>query len=104
MTEGKTLYQVLQDIFSKYGYHSETLKNIVLTGLEGKRRIDRIMEHFTKYHLERVAEKDVVWIEDYYQKLRFRGQEQETAVVAAFRGRQIHASRRFLVRSSAFGN
>jgi phosphoglucomutase len=81
MTEGKTLYQVLQDIFSKYGYHSETLKNIVLTGLEGKRRIDRIMEHFTKYHLERVAEKDVVWIEDYYQKLRFRGQEQETLLL-----------------------
>ncbi|MFA5466330.1 MAG: phospho-sugar mutase [Candidatus Izemoplasmatales bacterium] len=77
-TEGKTLYDKLQDIFLRYGYHSETLKNVELTGVEGKKRINRIMDYFVKNHLKTIAGRNVLWIEDYNQKLMFIGEEQKT--------------------------
>ena len=43
--EGKTLYNVLNDLYAKYGYYAEDAHNLVLEGLEGKARIDRIMDY-----------------------------------------------------------
>lgn len=43
---GKTLIDALNDIYEEYGYYYESLTNINLKGLEGKKKIDRIMEHF----------------------------------------------------------
>lgn len=45
---GKSLLDVLQDIYGEYGYYQEDLISIVLEGLEGKDRIDRIMVEFRK--------------------------------------------------------
>jgi phosphoglucomutase len=53
------------------------LKNLELKGVEGKRKIDKIMDYFQKHHLKTVAGVNVVWIEDYYLKLKFIGSEQE---------------------------
>lgn len=44
--QGKTLLDVLEDIYKEYGYYKEKLVSIVLEGLEGSRRISRIMENF----------------------------------------------------------
>ncbi len=76
-TENKTLYDVLQDIFATYGFHSETLKNVELAGVEGKKKIDRIMEHFRTRRPEAFADVQVAWIEDYYQKQKYLGGRQE---------------------------
>lgn len=76
--ENKTLYDVLLDIFAKYGYHSEALYNVELLGLAGKKRIDRIMEHLQKNHLKQIDSTKVVSIEDYNLRLRFVQARQET--------------------------
>ncbi|MCR5272758.1 MAG: phospho-sugar mutase [Lachnospiraceae bacterium] len=44
--QGKTLWDVLQEIYKKYGYFSEEEPNIVLDGIEGAKRIDRMMKFF----------------------------------------------------------
>ena len=41
--EGKTLLDVLEEIYKEFGYYKEKLISIVLEGLEGSRRIGRIM-------------------------------------------------------------
>ena len=46
--EGKSLLDVLEDIYKEYGYYKEKLVSIVLEGLEGSRRIGRIMEDFRR--------------------------------------------------------
>ena len=44
--QGKTLWDVLMDIYEKYGYFAEDEPNIVLEGIEGQNRIERMMKHF----------------------------------------------------------
>lgn len=41
--QGKTLWDVLTDIYEKYGYFAEDEPNIILDGIEGARRIERMM-------------------------------------------------------------
>ena len=42
--QGKTLWDVLQEIYAKYGYTCEEGVNIILEGIPGKERIDRMMK------------------------------------------------------------
>ena len=65
VNEHKTLADKLMDIYRLYGYHSERLENIDLVGLEGKKRIGRIMDYFHKVQLQVVAGQDVIWKADY---------------------------------------
>lgn len=46
--EGKSLLDVLEELYNKHGYYNEDLISIVLTGLDGQQRIGRIMEEFRK--------------------------------------------------------
>ena len=41
--QGKTLWQVLEEIFEQYGFYNELEPNIVLKGVEGAARIGRMM-------------------------------------------------------------
>lgn len=41
--KGKTLLEVLEDVYQEYGYYSEKLVQLVLEGLEGQKRISRMM-------------------------------------------------------------
>ena len=43
--EGKSLWQVLQDLYQKFGFYAEDEPNLVLEGIEGSARIGRMMEH-----------------------------------------------------------
>lgn len=45
---GKSLLDVLEELYEEHGYYKEKLISIVLEGLEGSRRIGRIMEEFRK--------------------------------------------------------
>ncbi|MCY6371420.1 phospho-sugar mutase [Clostridium ganghwense] len=47
-TKGKTLLDVLNEIFEKHGYYKEKQISLVLEGVEGKARIDRMMETYRK--------------------------------------------------------
>lgn len=44
-TKGKTLDDVLNELFEKYGYYSEITKSLSLEGIEGASRIKRMMDY-----------------------------------------------------------
>ena len=64
---GKTLVDVLEDLYKEYGYHQEGLVNIGLAGEEGAKRIARILDHFRKHN---PAGFDIVAKEDYELRVR----------------------------------
>ena len=43
--QGKTLWNVLQELYAKYGYYAEDEPNIILDGIEGANRISRMMAY-----------------------------------------------------------
>jgi len=43
--QGKTLFDVLQELFEKYGYYNEDEPNLILEGIEGSKRISRMMSY-----------------------------------------------------------
>lgn len=49
---GKSLLDVLEAIFKEYGYYKEELISIVLEGLDGKKRIERIMAELRREPIE----------------------------------------------------
>ena len=46
--QGKSLLDVLEDIYKEHGYYKEKLISIVLEGIEGSQRISRMMEEIRK--------------------------------------------------------
>ena len=44
--EGKTILNVLDELYEEYGYYKEKLISVVLEGLEGSKRIGRMMDDF----------------------------------------------------------
>ena len=62
---GKTLYQVLMDLYEKYGYYAEDEPNLVLEGIEGSKRIGRMMEYIRNTPPSEIAGRKVVKLIDY---------------------------------------
>ncbi|MCJ7691611.1 MAG: phospho-sugar mutase [Clostridiaceae bacterium] len=46
--QGKTLIDILNEIYEEFGYYRENLISIVLEGIEGQKRISRMMEEYRK--------------------------------------------------------
>lgn len=63
--QGKTLIQVLDDLFKEFGYYLEGVHNISLTGIEGSMKIQKIMKHFQNASLTSLAGKTIKTFEDY---------------------------------------
>ncbi|HLS52765.1 MAG TPA: phospho-sugar mutase, partial [Tissierellaceae bacterium] len=63
--KGKDLLKVLDDIYKKYGYYKERLISIVLEGMEGSRRIKRIMEEFRQAPIKTIGDMKLVKVIDY---------------------------------------
>ena len=64
-TQNKTLIDVLYDLFDEFGYYLEGVHNIALAGLEGSKRIEKIMRHFQQTPLENIAGCHIKTFEDY---------------------------------------
>ena len=47
--QGKTLWDVLQEIYAEYGYFAEDEPNIILEGIEGSERIGRMMAYVREH-------------------------------------------------------
>ncbi len=63
--QGLSLYDVLQKMFEEYGYYKEFLKSIVLEGIEGQKRISRMMDYFRKTDFKEFGGIKVVEVNDY---------------------------------------
>jgi len=74
-TEKKTLNDKLMDIYREYGCYIESLQNIELYGIEGSRRIDRIVQYFRDHPLSELGGIAVQAREDYESSIRIEDHE-----------------------------
>ena len=75
--QGKTLMDVLDEIFARYGYFIEGQLAITLEGAAGTKRIAEIMKSLRENPLEELAGVAVAMYEDYDAGVRLTGGKQE---------------------------
>ena len=63
--QGKTLWDVLNEIYAKYGFFAEDEPNLVLEGIAGQQRIARMMKFFRENIPTEVAGAKVLKVIDY---------------------------------------
>ena len=63
--QGKTLWDVLNDIYEKYGYAAEDEPNLILEGIAGSKRIGRMMDSLREEPITEAAGYKVVKTIDY---------------------------------------
>ncbi|MTI46914.1 phospho-sugar mutase [Sporosalibacterium faouarense] len=64
-TKNKTLLDILESIFSEYGYYSEKLFSLVLEGIEGQERIQRMMKEYRVGYLKDIKGSNLVKFIDF---------------------------------------
>src|SRR5699024_2668698 len=68
--KGKTLIDALNLLFEKHGYYLEGLTSLTLDGLEGSKKIAKIMEHVRREPITEIAGLQVKMVEDYLSSER----------------------------------
>lgn len=63
--QGKTLIDVLDDLYEEFGYHENSLSSVVLEGLDGQEKIGRIMEEFRHSPIHEIGSTKLVETKDY---------------------------------------
>lgn len=63
--QGKSLLDVLEELYQEHGYYKEKLISIVLEGLEGSKRIGRMMEEFRKEPINSFEDMKLIKVVDY---------------------------------------
>ncbi len=63
--QGKTLYELLQDIYLEYGYSKEKMKYVVRKGRTGAEEIQQIMDNFRSNPPEELGDSPLEWVKDY---------------------------------------
>ncbi len=68
---GKTLYQLLIDIYLEFGFYKESLISITKKGKSGAEDIKKMMENFRMNPPESILGSDVLLVHDYLQQQSF---------------------------------
>jgi phosphoglucomutase len=63
--QGKTLYELLQDIYLEYGFSKEKMKYIVRKGKTGAEEIEQIMTRFRNDPPKELGGSLMEWVKDY---------------------------------------
>ncbi|WP_167609317.1 phospho-sugar mutase [Maribellus sediminis] len=63
--QGKTLYELLQDIYLEYGYSREKMKYVVRKGKSGAEEIQQIMTKFRNDPPKELGGSPMEWVKDY---------------------------------------
>jgi len=85
-TKGITLWDMMLDMYEKYGYFKEGQYTITLKGIEGSRQIAAIMNRLRTNPPRKLAEKEVLAVRDYQKDLVKNlktGQETSTGLPAS---------------------
>ena len=69
-TQGKTLYDILQEIFATYGYYVEGVVSITLPGKDGVAKMQSIMKNLRADAPKTLAGKKVLAVRDYLAGIR----------------------------------
>ncbi|GHU63249.1 phosphomannomutase [Clostridia bacterium] len=67
LLQGKTLWDVLEDMYQRYGYYVESVYSIELEGISGLQRIQAILDYLRKNPLNTLDNYCVEKIRDYQQ-------------------------------------
>ena len=65
--KGKTLIDVLEDFYKKYGYYSDKTISITYEGIEGAKKISRIMEKIRDVYPKKIGKSKIKMITDYLE-------------------------------------
>lgn len=90
--EGLTLIDKLEELYKEYGYFEEKLYSVVFTGIEGKSKMDKLMEIFRTDYPKEINGSKIVELIDYKSQKSYKGDtvsnllfdEQENAVKYIF--------------------
>lgn len=63
--QGKTLYELLQDIYLEYGFSKEKMKYVVRKGRTGAEEIQQIMDNFRSNPPTKLGGSKMEWVKDY---------------------------------------
>jgi phosphoglucomutase len=77
----KNLIEALDEIYEKYGFFYESLVALDYEGIEGAKKISRIMEHFRNYPEHLFAGEEIVAKEDYESSIRTDLKTNQTAQI-----------------------
>lgn len=66
-SQGKTLYDVLQELYRQFGYYREALESRTLKGKDGLAKIRQIMEEWRSHSPSNVCGKKITTMLDYTQ-------------------------------------
>ncbi len=75
-TKGKTMVDLLNELYETHGYYQESLQNFVFEGREGQQKIQRIMETLRANPPSTLADKKVVKMDDVQRSVTTRGGEE----------------------------
>ncbi len=65
---GKTVYQLLMDIYLQYGMFKEGIVNIGKKGVQGQQEIQQMMENYRNAPPERINQSEVMLIHDFEKR------------------------------------
>ena len=69
-TQGKTLYDILQEIYKTYGYYVEKVVSVTLPGKDGVAKMKEIMKSLRENPPKELAGKKVLAVRDYLADTR----------------------------------
>ena len=69
-TQGKTLYDILQEIYKTYGYYVEKVVSVTLPGKDGVVKMKEIMKSLRENPPKELAGKKVLAVRDYLADTR----------------------------------
>lgn len=75
--KGKSLLQILDEIYQRFGYFVEIQHSMNLSGIEGTKRIELIMNTFQHMKLDSIANQRIVMVEDFELSKRIRNGQVE---------------------------
>lgn len=64
-TQGKTLWDVMLDMYERYGYYRDSVKSIEMKGISGLEQIQKVMTNFRSHAPEEIGGNKVVKTRDY---------------------------------------
>lgn len=64
-TQGKTLYDAMEEMYEKYGYFAEHTISITMPGVSGLQRMQELMAELRAEHLTQIGADKVAFIRDY---------------------------------------
>ena len=64
-TKGKSLWDVMLDMYEHYGYYKDCVESLSLSGIEGRKKIDGIMQDFRENVPDEMGSAKVNFVRDY---------------------------------------